>query len=58
MRSASEAMQREVRINETFAAMDRLIVKEFGERCPDFDPTCATCVAWRAREDLHYLMTR
>ena len=41
-----------VKIKEALATIDRELVRQFGERCDEFDITCVCCRAWRTRDDL------
>ena len=34
------------------ARLTREVIKDFGERCEDYQPLCATCHAWRSIDDL------
>ncbi len=34
------------------AAIDRELVRLYGERCDEFEITCTCCLAWRIRDDL------
>jgi hypothetical protein len=31
-------------------ALDRWTEEHWGPRCPDYEPLCACCVAWRIRD--------
>jgi hypothetical protein len=37
---------------ELFAAIDRFIVRTYGERCRDVQGGCPTCAIWAARDVL------
>ncbi len=41
-----------VEIKEALATIDRELFRLFGERCDEFEFTCAGCQAWRTRDDL------
>lgn len=43
----AEAEKREV-----FAALDRFIVKHYGERCKPYQDGCPCCIAWAMRDTL------
>jgi hypothetical protein len=39
--------------NNVIAALDRFIVKHYGERCSDPQGGCPTCSVWAARDALN-----
>ncbi len=45
-----------VEIKEALATIDRDLVRLFGERCDEFEITCAGCIAWRTRDDLELVL--
>ncbi len=45
-----------VEIKKALATLDRDIDRLYGERCDEFEITCACCVAWRTRDDLQWLL--
>ncbi len=50
---AATALKADRQVIEEIAAVDRRLVRDFGERCDTFEVGCATCQCWRARDILH-----
>ena len=40
------------KLKEALATIDRELVRQWGERCYNFEITCTCCGAWRTRDDL------
>lgn len=40
--------------NAAIDGMADLIKRDFGERCPDFDPGCWCCRMWKAHDELAF----
>ena len=45
-----------IKIREALATIDDDIARQFGERCDEFEITCACCRSWRTRDDLKLVL--
>lgn len=46
----------EVRRDRAFEDLAAIIEDAYGERCPDYDYGCATCIAWKTLDDLEKII--
>ena len=43
-------------LEHTLYSIERTVIEQFGERCPDYEATCIVCRAWKALDVLREVL--
>lgn len=44
--------QGNLQMHKTIGVIKKLIIKNYGKKCPDYNPLCAVCIMWHAFETI------